>query len=34
MKREAWKKVKDDIEPVKNKIEELVQERLRYDKAE
>lgn len=34
MKREAWKKVKDEVIPLKLKIEELVQSRLRYDKAE
>ncbi len=33
MKRDAWKKVKDDIEPIKNDIEELVQDRLHYDQA-
>jgi hypothetical protein len=34
MKKEAWKKVKEEVIPLKNKIEELVQARLRYDRAE
>jgi len=34
MKIEAWKKVKDEVLPLKDKIEELVQTRLRYDRAE
>lgn len=34
MKIEAWKKVKNDVTPLKDKIEGLVQNRLRYDKAE
>ncbi len=33
MKREAWQTVKDKVEPIKNEIEDLVQQRLHYDKA-
>lgn len=33
MQLEAWKKTKNDIEPIKNEIEELVQKRLKLDEA-
>ncbi|MDO9166219.1 MAG: hypothetical protein Q7U13_08945 [Rhodoferax sp.] len=34
MKVEAWKRVKDEVVPLRDQIEQLVQDRLRYDKAE
>lgn len=34
MKRDAWKTVRDKVEPIKNEIEDLVLSRLHYDQAE
>ena len=34
MKVEAFQKIKDQVNPIKNSIEDLLQERLHYNDAE